>query len=311
MAAAASEPGPPDDEPAEREPEPEPPDEEPAEPEPAPPDEEPAEPGPAPVAQAEPPSAEPEPVLPPLSLRSTSMLPPRGARGGRSRGGAPAACFRGRSLAARAGRRRPVVSCAPWARSRSSSRAGLAEGRNGRGAAGLPAGLYEPLLELAEAASGLPIRQHGLEGPQETLTRTDVAQPALFALARGERRRSRGRPAARLRGRPQPRRVHRGGGCRRDVEEEGMSVVSLRGRRDGRGPGRQAGRDGGGDRPGAQRVARQGLRARPRVAREHQLANADRVLGRGGAVDRLVELAGRPARKGRFGCRSGRPFTAS
>ena len=69
MAAAASEPGPPDDEPAEREPEPEPPDEEPAEPEPAPPDEEPAEPGPAPVAQAEPPSAEPEPVLPPLSLR--------------------------------------------------------------------------------------------------------------------------------------------------------------------------------------------------------------------------------------------------
>ena len=74
-----------------------------------------------------------------------------------------------------------------------------------------------------------------------------------------------------------------------------MSVVSLRGRLDGRGPGRQAGRDGGGDRPGARRgrlALQGGLRARPRVAREHQLANADRVLGRGGAVDRLVELAG-------------------
>jgi [acyl-carrier-protein] S-malonyltransferase len=36
---------------------------------------------------------------------------------------------------------------------------------------------------LAEEASGLPIGRLALEGPEEELTRTDVAQPALFALA--------------------------------------------------------------------------------------------------------------------------------
>jgi [acyl-carrier-protein] S-malonyltransferase len=36
---------------------------------------------------------------------------------------------------------------------------------------------------LAEEASGLPVERLALEGPEEELTRTDVAQPALFALS--------------------------------------------------------------------------------------------------------------------------------
>jgi [acyl-carrier-protein] S-malonyltransferase len=44
-------------------------------------------------------------------------------------------------------------------------------------------GLYETYLSQADEASGLPIRQYSLEGPIETLTETQVAQPALFALS--------------------------------------------------------------------------------------------------------------------------------
>jgi len=36
---------------------------------------------------------------------------------------------------------------------------------------------------LADSASGLPIRQYCLEGPIESLTETQVAQPALFAIS--------------------------------------------------------------------------------------------------------------------------------
>jgi [acyl-carrier-protein] S-malonyltransferase len=43
--------------------------------------------------------------------------------------------------------------------------------------------IYERYLDGADAASGLPVRTSSLEGPAETLTRTDVAQPALFALS--------------------------------------------------------------------------------------------------------------------------------
>ena len=43
--------------------------------------------------------------------------------------------------------------------------------------------LFERYFEQADAASGLPIRQYALEGPMESLTSTDVAQPALFALS--------------------------------------------------------------------------------------------------------------------------------
>jgi [acyl-carrier-protein] S-malonyltransferase len=43
--------------------------------------------------------------------------------------------------------------------------------------------LFTQYLEQAEDAAGLPIRQYALEGPIESLTRTDVAQPALFCLS--------------------------------------------------------------------------------------------------------------------------------
>jgi [acyl-carrier-protein] S-malonyltransferase len=43
--------------------------------------------------------------------------------------------------------------------------------------------VFERYFERADAASGLPVRERSLEGPLEELTRTDVAQPALFALS--------------------------------------------------------------------------------------------------------------------------------
>ena len=42
---------------------------------------------------------------------------------------------------------------------------------------------FEHFFGLAEEASGLPIARLALEGPEDELTRTDVAQPALFALS--------------------------------------------------------------------------------------------------------------------------------
>lgn len=43
--------------------------------------------------------------------------------------------------------------------------------------------LFDRYLDLAGEASGLDVRRLALEGPIEELTRTDVAQPALFALS--------------------------------------------------------------------------------------------------------------------------------
>jgi [acyl-carrier-protein] S-malonyltransferase len=43
--------------------------------------------------------------------------------------------------------------------------------------------LYERYLAQADEISGLPIQQYSLEGPIESLTETNVAQPALFALS--------------------------------------------------------------------------------------------------------------------------------
>jgi [acyl-carrier-protein] S-malonyltransferase len=43
--------------------------------------------------------------------------------------------------------------------------------------------VFDRYFASADAASGLPIRERCLEGPPEELTRTDVAQPALFALS--------------------------------------------------------------------------------------------------------------------------------
>jgi [acyl-carrier-protein] S-malonyltransferase len=43
--------------------------------------------------------------------------------------------------------------------------------------------LYDRYLDLADEVSGLPVRQLSLSGPMDELTRTEVAQPALFSLA--------------------------------------------------------------------------------------------------------------------------------
>jgi [acyl-carrier-protein] S-malonyltransferase len=43
--------------------------------------------------------------------------------------------------------------------------------------------LFDRYMEQADEVSGLPVRRLALEGPIEELTRTDVAQPALFALS--------------------------------------------------------------------------------------------------------------------------------
>jgi [acyl-carrier-protein] S-malonyltransferase len=43
--------------------------------------------------------------------------------------------------------------------------------------------LYDRYLSRADDASGVPIRQYSLEGPIESLTETNVAQPALFSLS--------------------------------------------------------------------------------------------------------------------------------
>jgi [acyl-carrier-protein] S-malonyltransferase len=43
--------------------------------------------------------------------------------------------------------------------------------------------VFDRYVSQAEEASGLPIRMLCAEGPQEELTRTEVAQPALFAVA--------------------------------------------------------------------------------------------------------------------------------
>ena len=43
--------------------------------------------------------------------------------------------------------------------------------------------LYERYLGQADEVSGLPITEYSLAGPMESLTETNVAQPALFALS--------------------------------------------------------------------------------------------------------------------------------
>jgi [acyl-carrier-protein] S-malonyltransferase len=42
---------------------------------------------------------------------------------------------------------------------------------------------FERYFSQAAEATGMPIAEYALEGPEETLTRTDVAQPALFTLS--------------------------------------------------------------------------------------------------------------------------------
>jgi len=91
--------------------------------------------------------------------------------------------------------------------------------------------LYDRYLGLADDASGLSIRTISAEGPIEELTRTDVAQPALFALSLAvhEAARARGLRADFVAG-------HSLGEYTAAVAagalalEDGMRVVSARGR---------------------------------------------------------------------------------
>ena len=110
--------------------------------------------------------------------------------------------------------------------------------------------VYDRYLDCADEASGLPIRALSLEGPLESLTETNAAQPALFALSLAvhEVAREAG-SAARRRRRPQPRRVH-GRRRRRRALARGRHAAREHARTaDGRDPGGATGRDGGGDRP--------------------------------------------------------------
>lgn len=43
--------------------------------------------------------------------------------------------------------------------------------------------LFERFFARADEAAAMPITEYALSGPEETLTRTDVAQPALFSLS--------------------------------------------------------------------------------------------------------------------------------
>jgi [acyl-carrier-protein] S-malonyltransferase len=91
--------------------------------------------------------------------------------------------------------------------------------------------LLNEYLAQAEAASGLPVRQYALEGPMEALTRTEVVQPALFAVSLALT------DAARARGlRPDYAAGHSLGEYTAAVAtgalsvEDGIELVSLRGR---------------------------------------------------------------------------------
>ena len=91
--------------------------------------------------------------------------------------------------------------------------------------------LLEHYFAQAEAAAGLPVRRYALEGPIESLTRTEVVQPALFAvsLALTDAARARGLQAAFVAG-------HSLGEYTAAVAagalsvEDGIELVSLRGR---------------------------------------------------------------------------------
>jgi [acyl-carrier-protein] S-malonyltransferase len=103
---------------------------------------------------------------------------------------------------------------------------------------GMGAGLLESEPELvehyfaqAEAAAGLPIRRYCLEGPIESLTRTEVAQPALFAvsLALTDAARARGLQPAFVAGHSLGEYTAAAAVGAMSVED-GIELVSLRGR---------------------------------------------------------------------------------
>ena len=155
--------------------------------------------------------------------------------------------------------------------------------------------LHAHYVALAQEASGLPVRALSLEGPIEDLTRTDVAQPALFALslALTEVAREAGLAPAVVAG-------HSLGEYTSAVSagalsvEQGMRLVALRGRLMA---------DIQSERPGAM-AAVMGLEAEALAALCEEargvgpvcIANLNTpaqlvVSGEGDAVDRVTELA--------------------
>ncbi len=207
---------------------------------------------------------------------------------------------------------------APWANSPSCT-----PGRARRRSAWEPTlrevdpDLLERHLSRADELSGLPVSEYTSDGPMESLTRTDVAQPALFALSMAVDEVARAkRPQARLRGRAQPRRVHAPRWPRApSTPSEGMRLVCERGRLmagDRRG---EPGRDGGDHRPGgghARGALRRRLSPGIGVARQPQLAHPDRGLRRGGRRGPAAwSWRARRAPPRRCACRWARPSTAS
>jgi [acyl-carrier-protein] S-malonyltransferase len=91
--------------------------------------------------------------------------------------------------------------------------------------------LLTDYLRQAEAASGQPIRKVMLEGPMEALTRTEVAQPALFcvALAVTDAARARGLQPDLVAGHSLGEYTAAAGSGAISVED-GIELVSLRGR---------------------------------------------------------------------------------
>jgi [acyl-carrier-protein] S-malonyltransferase len=91
--------------------------------------------------------------------------------------------------------------------------------------------LLSAYLAQAEAASGQPIRRICLEGPMDALTRTEVAQPALFAvsLAVADAARSRGIQAGFVAGHSLGEYTAACAGGAVSVEDA-IELVSLRGR---------------------------------------------------------------------------------
>ena len=162
--------------------------------------------------------------------------------------------------------------------------------------------LLTDYLRQAEAASGQPIRKIMLEGPMEALTRTEVAQPALFcvSLAVSDAARARGLQPDFVAGHSLGEYTAAAASGAISVED-GIELVSLRGRLMG---------EIGDERPGAMaavigldadklvRPLRGGVGRGHGHAREHQLAHADRRLGRGGRRRQADGAGGRrPVRR--------------
>ena len=169
--------------------------------------------------------------------------------------------------------------------------------------------LFDRYLNLAEEASGLPVRKLCLEGPIEELTSTDVAQPALFAvsLAVNDAARESGLEPDYVAG-------HSLGEYTAAVvsgaigAEEGMRLVAKRGKLMANAQSERPGAMGAIIGLPAEKVAgalRAGLRGRRRRPGEPQHAQSDRLLGRGGG-DREAARAGGGGRRRQGGPPPGR-----